>query len=525
MRLTLAAIAVNVTDASLEGQQISLIYFNLAREKELSFSCAKHVQLAIAGRAPTLQVPACRNGGTSLRGAVVRRTHMCNTNSLRKRYGFWVLTLVLATSAPMTATAIGSTVWVPPPNGSDDTANIQAALDTCVAKGDGCTVQLAAGTYHTRQLVEYNFQGTFKGAGVGATVIQAIYPLSVNIPDVYFDGECMPNTSTCLWPSLVIFVNGKIVVSDLSMVELAPPGEATTGWLFAGSRFTDLIDTLRFMGNQPTHATVDRVNVQGLTDSSPTTLSGFNLINGIIFVGELPRSSEPFDYYVLSGSLAVRNSSFSTMSDGVAGGQLTSSHFIIGGSPSTGNVFDNVNPAMDLESAEKSDFEISYNTCTGISYAMWVVPYHQGLPHALLPSEPSQYYIHDNKLFTTGQFADGLYLLDEPPYRFIDAMVWNNTIKLQNSLSEGIGVIYTNGTVLADNSISGSDAYDAIGLYHSALGGLINNGVNAVTVDSTVGNAQIFLNPRTSENFVLCATPSDTVLNQGTQNIVVRCQQ
>lgn len=433
--------------------------------------------------------------------------------------------LSLILSLPAAVMAGGSTVWVPAPNGTDDTANIQAALDTCVAKGEDCTVQLAAGTYRTRQLVEYNFQGTFKGAGTSVTVIQAIYPLPVNTSDIFFDGECMPNTTTCLWPSLIIFVNGNIKVSDLGMVELAPPGEATTGWLFAGSKFTDLVDTLRFMGNQPTHATVDHINVQGLTDSSPTTLSGFNLINGVIFVGELPRSSQPFDYYFLSGSLAVRNSSFSTMSDGVAGGQLTSSHFTIGGSPSTGNVFENVNPAMDLESAEKSDFEISYNMCSGISVAMWVVPYHQGLPHALLPSEPSHYYIHDNKLFTTSQFADGIFLLDEPPYLFIDAVVWNNTIKLENILSEGIGVIRTKGTVLSDNSISGSDAYDAIGLYGSTLGSIINNDISPVTVDSTVGKAQLFLNPRTSQNFVLCATPSDTVLNQGTQNIVVRCQQ
>ena len=62
-------------------------------------------------------------------------------------------------------------ISVGPPNGSDDTNNIQAALNACVAQGPGCTVQLQAGTYLTRQLVTYNFQGTFKGMGQDSTVV------------------------------------------------------------------------------------------------------------------------------------------------------------------------------------------------------------------------------------------------------------------------------------------------------------------------------------------------------------------
>lgn len=422
-----------------------------------------------------------------------------------------------------TVWAVGHTIYVPPPNGVDDTANIQAALDTCAAYGKNCTVQLAAGTYHTRQLVEYNFQGTFKGMGVSNTTIQAIYPLPVNIPDVYYDGECMPNTNSCLWPSLIIFVNGSTEVSDLSIMELAPPGEATTGWYFEGSELTDLIDALRFMGNLPTYAVVERVNVQALTDGSPTS-SGFNLINGVIFVGEFPRSSTPFDYYLLSGSLTVRNSSFNTMDDGVAGGDLTSSHFIIGGSPSTGNSFENVYAGMDLESAEKSDFEISYNTSSGIFAAMWVIPYHLGLPRALLPSQPSYYSIHDNKFVGTGYKADGMYFTDGPAKPWIQAMAWNNKIELQNTLMEGIGAYNTKGTEIWNNTVTGSNGTDAIGLWNSSQDTVIGNNVNGFTVDPT-GYAQIYLDPNTTYDFVLCANPSNTALNQGTNNVVVGCQQ
>ena len=77
------------------------------------------------------------------------------------------LIVILCTClAPAVAWASGHTVKVPPPNSVDDTANIQAALNACVAYGPGCTVKLAAGKYLTQQVVVYNFQGTFKGMGI-----------------------------------------------------------------------------------------------------------------------------------------------------------------------------------------------------------------------------------------------------------------------------------------------------------------------------------------------------------------------
>lgn len=212
---------------------------------------------------------------------------------------FTVLLLGVVLTVSARAKAGESVVNVVPPNGKDDTANIQAALDGCVAKGPSCTVQLQAGHYFTKQLVEYNFQGTFKGMGIGTTTVEALHPLFVNIPDISL-GECTPDTTTCLWPTLIMFVDGDIHVSDLSIRITAPPGTATTGWLFAGTLFTDLIDALRFTGQYPTNAAVDRISVEGLPDNSPTSF-GFNLVNGVFFAGEFPRSSAPFDYYFLSG--------------------------------------------------------------------------------------------------------------------------------------------------------------------------------------------------------------------------------
>jgi hypothetical protein len=140
-------------------------------------------------------------------------------------------------------------------------------------------------------------------------------------------------------------------------------------------------------------------------------------------------------------------------------------------------------------------------------------------------TSPSQFSIHDNELFTSGQSGAGVLIQDNtaplPP--FIDAAIWNNSIQLQNSLSEGIPVYNTKGTKIWNNSITGSDEIDAIALYSSTLGTVISNSVSGVTLDSTAGVAQILLDPGTSKDLVVCSNPSNTVLNQGTNNLVVNC--
>ena len=176
---------------------------------------------------------------------------------------------------------------------------------------------------------------------------------------------------------------------------------------------------------------------------------------------------------------------------------------------------------MDLESAEKSDFDISYNTSSGIFAAMWVIPYHLGLPNALLPSQLSQYSIHDNNF--VGTESEGMLFIDGPAKPWIQAAALKNTIELQNTLLEGIGVINTKGTVILNNTITGSDGFDAIGLYNSSQDTVIGNNVNGFTVDPTEGLAQIFLDSLTTSDIIVCSSATDTVLNQGTNNAVIGC--
>lgn len=293
-------------------------------------------------------------------------------------------------------------MYVPAPNGTDDTANIQGALNKCVTYGPGCTVQLAAGTYRTKQVVVYSFQGTFKGMGMNSTTIEALPNLPVNWPDQTV-ASCQPNLTTCIWPSVFEFVEGNISVSDLTIKATAIP--PTQPYVYAGSPLNDLYEVLGFTGQYPTYVSVDRIGMEGL----PYSLGafGYTVENSVHYSGDFPRSSAAYDYYFLSGSFTVRSSYFENVGLAISQDAFsTSSQITIGGSPSASNHVENTCGGLDIEASENSVFEISYNESSGTCAGMWVAP--TWVP--FFPSSPSQYFIHDNKFIGTAQNADGMYL-------------------------------------------------------------------------------------------------------------------
>lgn len=429
----------------------------------------------------------------------------------------------MSLAAPPVAAAPGRIAQVPLPNGVDDTTGIQAALDWCVGHGPGCTVQLRAGTYLTRQLVAYDFRGTFRGAGRNSTTIEALPGLVVTIPDAQTEGSCRPNTTDCRYPTLITFVDGDIHVADLAIRVTATDGTATTPWRMHGATFTSLIDAVRIMGRRRTDVTIDRIAIEGRPDASETSFYGMNLVNGIIYTGELPRSSTPLDFYTLSGSLTVRSSSFRSMFDGVSqDGFLSSSRITIGGSPSAGNRFEDVLAGIDLETAEGSSFDVSYNVSSAVFDSMWVVPW----APEFVPRSPSHYEIHDNTFMTEPDappWAQGILLYQDPASPWIQATIRDNTIVVQAPLNEGIDVNWTKATVIAHNTIIGEGGYAAISLWGSTASTVVRNDVSGFVLDPTEGFAQVYLDPATSHDRVICLGPADTVLDDGTANVVIGC--
>jgi hypothetical protein len=269
------------------------------------------------------------------------------------------------------------------------------------------------------------------------------------------------------------------------------------------------------------NVTIDRIAINGQPD--PNDPFGFNIENGVHYSGEFARSKTPGDYYFLSGSYTVRNSYFNNTGVAISeDGFVTSSLITI-----AGNYTQNDQSGIDLESSQKSIFEISNNNTSGMGAGMWVVPY----SFSYVASGPSLYLIHDNTFTGTGQyispanFPDGIFLYDDITNPWIQAAIWKNHVPLQCNLCEGIGVYNTKGTAVWNNTVTGSDELDGIGLWSSSLDTVVGNNVSGVTVDSSLGFAQIYLDPYTNQDLVVCAERSDTVLNQGTNNAIIGCQQ
>lgn len=209
-------------------------------------------------------------------------------------------------------------VW---PNGHDDTADLQAAFNSCTSHGWTCTVQLVKGTYYTAQISVFGFQGSFVGAGQGQTVIQALPNLPApaalyNSPTVPFWAGT-PGTSNP-WPDLFTFVGGTFSVSGMTMIEPYANPIASPGWYWnpdlpAGTTATDLYALVLVTG-EVANAAFDHVTMIGAGGDLSIPLgtpSTFNLADEIVYAGMfLPAgwTSAWGDQIPLSGAFSLTQS-------------------------------------------------------------------------------------------------------------------------------------------------------------------------------------------------------------------------
>jgi hypothetical protein len=297
-----------------------------------------------------------------------------------------------APPAPNFVQQHGRTITVLP-TGVDDTANLQSAFDNAVALGPGVKVQLVAGTYHIRQIAVKNFRGSFAGAGADKSVLTNLPNLVVKVqpPNDYFSTLPTPATGANPWPSLVAFVDGNFVVSDMGMdITGAKP---TTGWFFSGSpTIYEMAQGFLIVGTDA-NAVFLRVSVVG--EQELNSLFGYNLMNGINFegYGHAPAASP------ISGSFTVRDSVFQhqawpTPIDGVLHASILIS----------GNHYQDVFDAMDIGGLRESRYTFSLNTVEGAVYAGDVYD----LPDAAVSQVTSSEILVSNNVFSGDQY--GVYL-------------------------------------------------------------------------------------------------------------------
>ena len=255
---------------------------------------------------------------------------------------FLIAVLVLS-SGSMVAFAKSSTIVVKP-TGVDDTANIQAALNSCASPSPPCTVQLTAGTYIiSSQIAVTGFQGQFVGMGQGKTTIEASGDMPGTTVTPYW--AQLPGPSDP-WPSLFTFVGGFFVISGMTITDKSPT--PTMGWTdITGScseePCTALSQAIDVTGLKAL-ATIDHVTVVGAAGD----FGGYNIAEGVHFEGLLLPSgwTDPFlDTIMLTGAFSITNSVF-TDTSGAAVNFLENSNVVICGntisSPDVNNFFDGI---------------------------------------------------------------------------------------------------------------------------------------------------------------------------------------
>ncbi len=417
-----------------------------------------------------------------------------------------VLGLVLAVS--LSASAQTFTVV---PNGSDDTAAIQAAFDNCVAAGPGCTVQLASGTFHSSQVVVNDFHGTFKGMGKDATILEALPDLVINQDSPFWLSQ--PSLANP-WPFLISFVDGDITISDMSfkVTEFQP----TQGWNFVFGLRIDALTGAVLVTGSSAKSSIERIGVEG----GPGTFDGVNLLNGVYYEGitlkETPVS--PVDFQPLSGTHSVTSSSFRNLGSATPIAFLKDARVTIGGAPPTGNTYENVLDAFNSLDVGNTTVEFSHNEVLSASVAG--VSFIQGA--VSVPTEASQLLItHNNfNVVEVGFGADGILIVDLAPLfgagKSVDVLISQNTINTQGIAFGGIDTFLVEGAVISNNRLSGS----------GTAGILVNASTQCMLLGNNVENftaavAPIWLLEGTSSCTTVGGKNKANVFDQGTDNILV----
>lgn len=290
----------------------------------------------------------------------------------------------VASAAPCDASFVvqhGRTITVLP-TGVDDTANLQCAFDNAVA------VQLEKGTYQIRQIVVQDFKGTFTGAGAQQSVLTNLPNLYVTPVNFYYN----PPSASNPWPSLVSFVGGDFLVSDMGMKVTGT--EPTAGWTFLDlPPLYDLAIGFAVLGTTA-NAVFSRVDVEG--QFAPNPVVNYNLYNGIYFEGFTGEKSPP-----LSGSFVVENSTFQHLGSAAAVANVADASVLISHNNAQ-DVFD----AMDVLGLLNTRYEFSFNTVAGASFGGYLYDGSSSEGIAELYATSSEILVANNIL--SGQY--GIYL-------------------------------------------------------------------------------------------------------------------
>lgn len=430
--------------------------------------------------------------------------------------------LIIA-SRSSTSVVGGSVAPLPIGRGAGDTANLQGALDACVPGGPSCIVQLRAGTYLTRQLVANGFHGTIIGAGQNKTIIQAL-PGYVVGSNVWTE----PASPSNPWPYIMTFArDSDVMMADLTLraTEYNPAQQWNDSYSSGGTPVATPVTWLEGAVFVEGSGRFFRVSFEGAAgtggglDTVASGTAGTDLDSGV----RIDEASAPAGVFEMTGCRAQN-----------IGNAFVLTHFTgratIGGSPATGNTFVNADGGeyFDLDGAtiQESYNSVQADATSGGFWADW-------FGNDTAASHPSTVVLTNNTIAVNGKNFSGIGVLlnynaapSTPRDTMLHLTVAHNTVTIGGDGTDY--AIYAQDTteiVISDNTISGAGT-DGIHLKDSVDSTVSANNLTNFAIGYSVGTsprAKIVLEAGVTHARVTCASPSDTVLDQGTSNRVTGC--
>ena len=402
--------------------------------------------------------------------------------------------------------------------GVTDTANIQEAIDKVIAAGKG-TVLLGEGDFYLCEtLVGANFAGTFKGSGMGKTVLHSIdnFPLQ-DPPNLGFGNPRMlmfyqdeDSTSTRRHPY-------KIELSDFT-VKVEYPTEAWYYDLFRAMNPLEITGKVVGEWNEETvsYFDVTAKNLETLGDIGEVYgLFGFSIQNGIFIQGRI--NPDTFANERISGKYVIEGCHFeNSLGSSVVPGQSVDSHIRI-----VRNTYVNVLVGPEIYDLYNSYAEVAFNDVS-VGEGGWYGIYLANGAYAS-SLEPGRAYIHHNHIEVPA-YANGIWideLLAVPgEVEGVSVFAYQNDIVLDGEFAWGIIGNGGQDVRLVSNTISGSgEAGIVTGILGDTPSGwiLVLNDV----ADLEASEAPIWLGEGSSDCWVLTKGDSSTVLDLGTDNRIM----
>jgi len=361
----------------------------------------------------------------------------------------------------------GSHTYLVKPNGVNDTANLQAAFNSCTSHNWVCTIQLVKGTYYTDQIYAIGFQGSFVGAGQGATIIQGL--ANLQSPGAAYNTSTNPFWAAAPgpanpWPDLFTFVNGNFRVSQMTLVDTYF-NPVPNGWNYAGYDLTYLWADILVTGEQA-NAAFDHfalVTGAGEFNIGVGTPSSFDSSGGLVFEGMLlPASWQSQGYpsaftnqIPVSGTFSVTNCFLNGTDSAVWAQNTLDASVTIGFNSLTSS------PSMiALADLSNTQVWVYANQMTNVMYAAGVIAEQSVFKYNLLPST----------IYVTGNYIES---------NWYGSGVWAQDFGPSEGLASTLSVVATGNAFVFDNSCGCANL-----LYAGALGAV--DTVSAVLSGNTI---------------------------------------